>query len=213
MEHVIFSLVQDDGLREAYGWHKGYAAANHHILAKTWPQYESIVASGHMWIAKDGKGEIHAMAYAVLDGETWEIGGLMVAVQEGRRGIGTAIIFITLGHLLFEENPLADRKRVIAHAHAQNEKPLKLIEELLRFEKTQDVKIPKDMLPGLLADPDGFIRGSEFSLRIPDTLKALAEWSSTWKGCLNDGTRASVDLRDGITFDMWAEAFLSMQSA
>jgi hypothetical protein len=118
---------------------------------------------------------------------------------------------IWLGHLLFEESPLSFGKTIVAHAHAQNPKPLAIIQDVLQFQKTADVKIPKEKLPGLLADEEGFVRGSEFMLQRPATLDALAAWSREWKRELNDGSSANIDLREGVTLNMWADAFLAMR--
>lgn len=210
MADVSFSLVQEHELPMAYGWHRGFAAGNHFLLPKPAPKYRAIVESGHLWVAKDEQGDIQAMSYAVLDGDHWELGGLMVAVQEFGRGLGSTIFRITLGHLLFEEDPLSSDKKIITHVHAQNKKPLNIIQGLLQFQKTDDVEIPKHLVPGLLADDDGFVRGSEFGLVKSAPLTALAEWCRNWTGQLNDGSKAHIDLRDGVTMDMWADAFLSM---
>lgn len=212
MDAVTFSLVQHQDLDVAYGWHRGFVASNDFLLAKPFPQLQEIARSGNLWVAKNSRtGDIQAMAYAVLDGNTWEIGGLMVAIQEANRGLGTTIFSIALGHLLVEENPLAEGKQVVAHAHAQNPMPRGIIGGRLKFETLRDVAIPKEDLPGLRADDDGFVRGTEFGLKRPETLDALADWANGWNGVLRDGSPAELVLREGVTMQLWRDVFLAMR--
>lgn len=212
MDAVTFSLVQHQDLDVAYGWHRGFVARDDFLLAKPFPQLQAIARSGNLWVAKNSRtGDIQAMAYAVLDGDVWEIGGLMVAVQETGRGLGTTIFSITLGHLLVEEDPLASGQRVVAHAHAQNPMPRGIIQDRLKFETLREVEIPKGLVPGLRADADGFVRGTEFGLKRPETLDVLADWANGWNGVLRDGSPAELVLREGVTMQLWRDVFLAMR--
>ena len=151
------------------------------------------------------------MAYAVLERDAWEVGGLMVAIQEAGRGLGTAIFSITLGHLLIEEDPLRNGKGVVAHAHAKNQMPRGIIQNLLKFETLNQVKIPKEDLQVPLADDEGYVRGTEFGLKRPETLDALAAWADGWSGMLRDGSPAKLVLREGVTMKLWRDVFHAMR--
>ena len=207
---VQFCPVNPSEGREAYRWHRGYAASNDHLFPRTWPAYERMANDGQVWCAKDEEGDFLALAYSTLDGDAWEVGGLMVAVQEKGKGIGSIIARLTLGHLLFEEDPLGNGQRVIAHIHALNDEPRHLFEDVLKFSITNRVCIPVSELPGLKANADGYVEGDELGLVNPQTLTDLASWCRAWKDRLKDGRAAAIVLRDGISLEMWADAFDDM---
>jgi hypothetical protein len=209
---VWFYLLDPLEGREAYRWHRGYVASDNHLFPRTWPAYERMASNGQVWCAKDSNNDYLALAYSTIEDDAWEIGGLMVAVQEKEKGIGSIIARLTLGHLLFEEDPLGNGKRVIAHVHAQNNAPRKLLEGALKFKKTATVLIPGSELPGLMTNSNGDVEGDVLSLVSSDTLLDLADWCRNWKGKLKDNRKAQIDFRDGISLQIWANAFDDMAS-
>lgn len=121
---------------------------------------------------------------------------------------------LTLIHALLEEHLISDPDvRVVAHVLSSNQMPRGIIERDLRFKRLDaPVEIPGSDLPGLRADPDGIIRGHEFELVKPDTLQALAAWARSWTGELPDGDFADVELRGGLTIDIWRQALDELAS-
>jgi hypothetical protein len=136
----------------------------------------------------------------------------MVAVQEREKGVGSTIMRLTLGHLLFEEDPLDRGESVIAHVHAENPQPRPIIQHALKFRLTQRIKVPGSDLPGLKTNAAGDVEGDEFELVKPDTLNALGQWCEAWNGTLKDGRDAQILLPPRTSLRMWASAFRDMGS-
>ena len=136
----------------------------------------------------------------------------MVANQERRKGVGSIIARLTLGHVLFEEDPLDRGEPVIAHVHAENLEPRPIIENVLKFRLARKIKVPGERLPGLRTNAAGEVEGDEFELVRPDSLHALAEWCNTWNGKLSDGRKVKILLSPGTSLNKWARAFRDMAS-
>ena len=206
---VTFAHVEPDEAWGVFQWHRGFAAADNHLFPRTWEHYEALANDSQVVKASDERGLL-GLAYYALDGSCWEVGGLMVAASKRGSGVGATLMRVTLGHLLFEENPLERGESVIAHVHRDNAKPRTIIEEHLRFQFTKHIQARSSDLPGLSADPDGFVYGDEFELSLPASLEALAVWCDSWRGVLLDGSSATIELRDGISLEVWSAAFRDM---
>jgi hypothetical protein len=113
--------------------------------------------------------------------------------------------------MLINEQPLSWRlvPQIVAHVLASNDAPRRIIPET-GFAHHRSVEIPAERLPGLKADADGFVRGDEFHLQIPEALYDLANWFDSWDGKLLDGTDSSLDLLPGVTLADWAAALRDM---
>jgi hypothetical protein len=207
---VELSLIDPMEGREAYQWHRGFAASNDCIFPRTWEEYKAIADSGQVWCARNEKRDLLALAYFRLDGGQWEVGGLMVAVQERGNGLGALIMRLTLGHLLFVEDPLARQEPIIAHVHVENAEPRLIIEHALKFRFTQRIKKSGSELPGLRTNAAGDVEGDEFELVRPDTLIALTKWCDRWDGKLKDGQDVQILLSPDTSLQMWAAAFRDM---
>ena len=209
---VQFSIVDPGKCREAYQWHRGFAASNDCIFPRSWESYEQLADEGRVWCAQNDRGDFVALAYFDFDNSRWEIGGLMVATQERRKGIGSIIARLTLGHILFEEDPLGRGETIIAHVHAENLEPRSTIANVLRFRQSKHIKLPGALLPGLRTNIAGEIEGDEFETVRPDSLLALSQWCNTWDGKLKDGREVKVLLSPGTSLNLWAKAFREMAS-
>jgi hypothetical protein len=131
----------------------------------------------------------------------------MVAVPVRGQGLGSTIMRLTLAHILIEESLLAiPGIRIVAYVHTANEMPQGIIEGALQFKHSRDVEIPAGDLPGLKADEDGMVRGSEFEISLPDTVVALAKWAREWKGKIGDDGTADIELRPGVSMSDWANS-------
>jgi Acetyltransferase (GNAT) family len=209
---ITFATVALDESREAYQWHRGFSSSNDSLFPRSSQIFEAIVMDGYAWSAKDEKGDYLALAYACLDTQysVWELGGLMVARSERGKGVGSALTRLTLGHLLFEENPLELNQTIITHVLKDNSDPRNLIQHGLKFRFVSHLRIPAHELPGLRANSEGFIEGDEFQFVIPDSLIALLEWLGSWDGQLKNKERANIILRPKISLENWAAAFRDM---
>ncbi len=207
---ITFRRVPPDDRYEAYQWHRGFAAGDDHLFPRAKSDYGELVLSGAVWCTVTASNDYCAMAYYAEDDDAWEVGGLMVSESERGRGVGSILMRLALGTVLTEQDPLNSGERVIAHVHAENDKPRGLIEHSLKFAYSKSVKIPGSQLPGLRTDDEGYVNGDEFELTVPGSLEALAEWCEGWSGELKDGTPASISLPRGQTLDGWASDLREM---
>lgn len=212
---ILFSAISHDDCMGAYQWHRGFTAANDALFPRNEEQFQDLVMHGSVWAACATSGEYLAQAYANFDEQSLEceIGGLMVAKQAQGMGLGATIMRLALAHALVEEDILSiDGARVVAHVLKSNPEPRKIITDKLLFKLAKTVEIPGDALPGLRADPDGIIRGDEFEISLPESLESLAQWAQGWNDSLNGDGQALIDLRDGVSMDLWAEALRDIAS-
>jgi len=204
---LTFEIVDPSRGLEAFNW---FAAANNHLFPRTWDQYSTLAEQGRIICARENNGNFVGLSYFNLEHDEWEIGGVMVSRNYLGLGIGSILMRLTLGHILFEENPLDAGETIIAHVHSENNDPRKIIEAVLNFRHRKIVEIDGSRLPGLKTDKDGKIRGDKFEITIPDSLNMLAKWCSEWKGVLKNKKTANIVLREGITLQLWATAFSEM---
>lgn len=205
-----FRLVDPELGSLVYQWHRGFAAANDNLFPRPWGVYEKLAGEGRIWCVQDHKGNYVGLSYFHLDGAVWEVGGLMVDTRERKTGVGSILARLTLGHLLFEEDPLRRGERVVVHVHAENEAPRVLIEKVLKFRHHGRVSVLGSELPGLKTNAEGFVEGDEFEMNCPETLVALADWCDGWTGALKDGRQVQITLAPRTSLSLWAEAFRDM---
>lgn len=209
---ISLAVIAPNESREAYQWHRGFSGSNDSLFPRRDHIFRKIVADGHVWSARDERGDYVGLAYAHLDDQqsTWELGGLMVVKSQQGKGLGSVLMRLTLGHLLFEETPLAQGQKIIAHVLKDNADPRRIIQDRLKFKFISPLRIPASELPGLRANAEGLVEGDEFHIVVPESLIALAEWVEIWKSKLNNGEETKIILRPDISFKEWAIAFRSM---
>ncbi len=210
---IRLSLVDPEEGRDAWLWHSGFCASNDLVFPRTLDDYGRLAKDGQIWAAKDEKGKYLALSYFQLgrsekyEREAWEIGGLMVANSQRKRGLGRTITCLTLGHVLTQYDPIAAGVTVVAHVHADNKPgPRPIFEGFLKFTHAKVVAIPGKLLEGLRTNNDGFVEGDEFELSRPATIKTLAGWCRDWKDELKDGEPATVDWGLEGSPELWAKA-------
>jgi GNAT superfamily N-acetyltransferase len=206
---IRFRLVDPSEYRLVFQWHSGFAAANDALFPQPVAVFKQMVEDRQLWCAEDAaSGEYLGLAYAYFDSDQncWEIGGLMVAAKSRGTGIGSTIMRLALGHLLFEEDPIDRGQDVIAHVLEGNRDPRAIIEECLRFRRSKSVVVPGSKLPGLRVNEEGNVVGDEFAMDRKETLVALASWCGRWSGKMKDGTSASIDFMEGISLAEWERA-------
>jgi len=206
---IHFHRVRPDDRYEAYQWHRGFTAGDAHLFPRGRSDYAELALSGAVWCAVTDN-DYCAMAYYAEDNDAWEVGGVMVAENQRGNSVASTLARLVLGTVLTEHDPLNSGERVIAHVHAENDSPRKLIKHCLKFVKSKSVRIHGSLLPGLRTDDDGYVIGDEFELSVPGSLEALAEWCDAWDDELKDGTPASINLPRGQTLDGWASDFREM---
>lgn len=207
---IVIDIVDPSMGRDAFEWHRNFASGNAHLFPRTWNQFEALADQGRIISARETNGNYVGLAYFIFEDDKWEIGGLMVSERYRGVGLGSTLMRVTLGHLLFEEDPLDRGEAVIAHVHAENNDPRGIIEKALKFALQNSIMVEGAKLPGLKTDEHGIVHGDEFQLTIPNTLHALADWCTAWPGALKNGQTTYIELRLGITLELWAEAFRNM---
>lgn len=208
---VRFGIVGRQDAREAYQWHRGFAANYEFIFPRPWEKYESLVVDRQIWCARNENGDFLASAYFAFDEGKWEIGGVMVAKPERGKGVAGVLARLTLAHVLVMETPLKRGHPIIAHIHADNQEPRVLFTQALKFQMpAKPQEFPGEHLPGLKQNDRGKVEGFELTFTIPDTLNALVEWFNRWKLKLKDGREACVELPEDFTLAMWSDALRDM---
>ena len=206
---ILFSAIDYEECSDAYNWHRGFSGANDALFPRQHDDFQTMVYDGRVWAARDAGGDYLALAYSSYDEAKLEceIGGLMVAAQARKKGLGLMMMRLALTHALLEEDLLSQGEvRIVAHVLASNEAPRGIIQDGLRFKHASVVEIDGAQLPGLRADPDGKIRGDEYELAKPDSLIALAEWAHGWTGFLPNAETADIDFRSGVDIAVWRKA-------
>ena len=145
---VEFSVVDPAQGHEAYQWHRGFAASNDCLFPRPRAAFERMADDGQLWCARNDAGDYIGLAYSCFDTGKWEVGGLMTAIQERGKGVGSIIMRLTVGHVLFGGDPLDQGESVIAHVHADNRDPRPIIERALKFRLSQRIKVPGSLLAG-----------------------------------------------------------------
>jgi hypothetical protein len=208
---VVLAHVAPENAREAFYWHRGFSAADENLFPRNWDQYALLAENNQLVCARDNDDYVGLCYYAQDEDQgRWEIGGLMVAANQRGKALGSTLTYVTLGHLLVDEQPLARGESVISHVHRDNNAPRNVIIGQLKFAYRRSIEVSGRLLPGLKTDADGVVHGDEFELTKPETLLALADWCGAWAGKLRDGTPARIELREGLTLDLWSEAFREM---
>lgn len=206
---LLFSAIEYDDCTSAHAWHESFAESHEALFPRPFDDFEQMVMCGSVWAARSTSGEFVAQAYSCYDEarKECEIGGLMVSPDVRGQGVGGTIMRLALAHTLVEEDILAvPDVRIVAHVLRSNQMPRSIIEKKLLFEIDKKVKIPADELPGLKAEEDGFVHGDEYLISLPETPLTLADWAEQWHDQVNGGSDAVIDLRSGVSMQMWAAA-------
>ena len=205
---ITFSVVPSGRGLEAYQWHRGFAAQNPHILPRPWEDYKAYAEEEQVWCARTGSGDFLGLAYCAFDRGTWELGGLMVAASERKSGLGSTLVRLALGHLLFQEDPLNFDHEIIAHVHAENVDVIPLAEKVLGFRNVGTVEHEWYDTSGRNAPRR--VSGYKFQFNSPSSLIMLAEWCETWDNKLFDGRATEIVFAQNQNLKVWAAAFRDM---
>ncbi len=204
---VVFSWFTDlNAAVLAHEWHLNFAAGNSYVFPRTREEFFQLVDSGQVVVARCGD-EILGMAYYCLDGADWEVGGLMVSPKARGCGIGQTLVRVTLGHLLFQEDPLHYRRRVIAHVHAENPEPRPIFEKSLGFKKIDTVTLTKEQARGLKANTAGEVIGDVYAINSIEPITSMLVWSTAWNDKLKDGGPARINFGQLYSMEHWKAAF------
>lgn len=207
---ITFKFIPSTEVEKAFQWQKRFAADNSYIFPRKIEDYKRFAEDNWLWGAVDEEGEYLGFVYYMLENDVWEIGGLMVSEMARGCGVGSTLMMIALSNTLIYEDPLSCGKRVIAHVHAENDMPRKIIEKALRFKNIGQIEVDGKYLPGLKVDARGKVVGTEYELCLPDSLNALSDWCFRWKGSLKNNIPAKIELLEGVTLDDWAKDFRRM---
>jgi hypothetical protein len=205
---VRFSIVPQKRGREAYQWHRGFAANNDYMLPRPWDQYKSFADEGQLWCARSDTGDFLGLAYYAFDVATWELGGLMVASGQRKNGLGSTLIRLVLGHLLYSENPISRNEIVKTYIHVDNVRVIPLAEKVLGFRKIRTVQ--RQWYGTMPGSPAVTATGDECHLANPESLHMLADWCDEWED--TDAARIIFpQKRQSLT--LWARAFRQMTAS
>ena len=189
---------------------EAFAAANDALYPRSASDFERFANDGQLWCAILDN-EFAGLTYSNLDltAREWEIGGLMVDTRHWGKRIGSTLMRLTLGHLLFSEDPVKLGHNVVAHVHKENSKPRPIIEQCLKFKYAKSIKVHGSLLSGLRADSEGYVHGDEYHMSHLETLNALASWCESFNTASMNESMTEIQLMPRITLADWALAFRS----
>jgi len=199
----IFSQIPDTIAAEAFAFFQSVASVDPHMMPRSEGEIQEFANRGELFGVRNAEsGALVAMAYATLEEgkREWEFGGLIVADNVQKLGIGTTLAGFTLCSLIANERPWYRGDTIITHVHEANPDP----RNLLNGWGFQPIEGPdgKTILKGEMAPPsmkrnaEGNVVGDKF--RLPRAaVRKLANWiNKEFQGVLRDGkTRAIFEVR------------------
>lgn len=209
-EAFTFSRVPIPDARKAFAFHRRISDRDSYIWPRTEVDIRRYSEEGFLFQARrDSTGEIVGLCYSMLEDECWEVGGLAVHASVRGRGIGAVLVRFALVHTLALQQPWADanRQRVIAHVHEENDSPRRIL-EAAGFEVVRSIEVPGAQAPaGMKLNAAGNLPGDELEFRA-NGLRKLSAWldASVDGGLLRNasatlefGIYAVADLRTALT--------------
>jgi hypothetical protein len=207
---IEYCIVPRKRGREAYQWHRGFAAHNDFILPRPWHEYKSFADEGQLWCARTDSGDFLGLAYYAYDARAWELGGLMVASSKRSVGLGSTLARLVLGHLLYNEDPTSRGEIVMTRIHVDNAEVIPLAEKVLGFRKKPGT-VQREWSGKTPESPAVIKTGYEFHLVKPDTLLMLADWCDESEDTFGEGKPARILFSQRRqTLRHWAVAFREM---
>lgn len=136
---------------EAFAFHLTVAQTDEHIWPRTSQDLQHFAEEGLLFGARRADTttqELVALCYVKREGESeYEIGGLAVASEFQKIGIGTLLIRFALAHVIVYESPLQNQESIVAFVHESNNSPRGLL-KILGFEQTgSPVEVPGATAP------------------------------------------------------------------
>ena len=202
----VAKVISSDAA-DAFRFHKAVAADNSHIWPRTEAQIQEYTNDGCLFgVWRTDNDELVALVYVVLDGNTWELGGLTVdgSVQKG--GIGTTLARFALAHTMAYEQPWEYGQELIAYVHEANQDPRNLLDRL-GFKFVERIEIPDDDAPASMKrNTAGKLVGDKFHFT-QEGLQKLSHWfNEEFNGTLRSSNTA-------VKFDLGPSSFEYLKQA
>jgi GNAT superfamily N-acetyltransferase len=195
----IFLQIPTTSAEEAFAFHLSIASSNEHIWPRTEEQIKQFSDDGELFGVREAtSGEFVALCYATLEGNEWELGGLLVADSVQGLGLGTALVRFALAYTIATQRPWFYGQEVIAHVHEANQDPRNLLKRV-GFEQFDKVEIPGDQAPASMKrNAEGKLVGDKFRFP-PHAVAELSRWfNEDFRGTLADGaTQIIFEARTG----------------
>ncbi len=197
-----FFQVDSQGAPAAYAFHKSFAD-NRHIWLRTEEQIKSYAEQGELLaVAEMRSRKFVGLCYSILEGDSWEIGGLTVIDTHRKLHLGSCLVNFALAYTLVYSSPWDNGQSIIAHVHEGNEKPRNV---LLRagFKFLRKIEAPDNAPASMERNAHGKVVGDEFVFP-PASTKTLSRWfRSEFNGILADGSsKAEFDFGPGSLDDV-----------
>ncbi|HEX3104998.1 MAG TPA: GNAT family N-acetyltransferase [Terriglobales bacterium] len=205
----VISRVPIHELEAAFKFHRDFASANSHIWPRSPEEFKQLAREGSLFgVRIAASGEYVGLCYSDLKeaDRVWEVGGLMVASEARKRGIGTLLARFVLVHTFAWSRPFRNSQEVIAMVHEANQDPRQIVEDLgFVFVKSEEV--PEEIIPkSMKRNPEGKLVGHRFRFT-DDGLRELERWSretldldlETAQARLDLGAATLDELKDALT--------------
>lgn len=193
----LFSLIPGSAGSTAYYFHRQFASSNPHIFPRSEFEIRQFADNGELYgVRAAHSGDLVGICYAhhkldLSNGEKEaEVGGLVVASEVGRMGIGTVLIEFALAHELAFNQPWKNGEELVGYVREGNKAPLKLL-RTLGFEFVTKVRIKAP--PSMACDQDGYVTGDKFRFGV-EGLHRLNLALSSLHATLAKGIKAKFNL-------------------
>lgn len=164
---LTLRTAQDVDLQDVYAL--VFENPEKHIRKLAREDIGTLIGEGVLWIARDHEGRLVGCCYVKVPLTTEaemppaEYGGAFVRAEHRGLGIGEALARLAIARFMWDNDP-ESLPALIAHVHAENEKPRTVLAKL-GFRLDKRIKVPEG-LPGFEHMPkasDGFVHGDEFA--------------------------------------------------
>jgi len=193
-DQFTFFQVSSNIAAEAFAFHQSVSSTNEHIWPRTEEEIKAYSESGELFgVRQSQTGQFVGLCYSTLDEKTneWEVGGLTVAEKFQKFHLGSALVRFALAHTIAYYRPWKYGQRIIAHVHAENQKPRRLLERI-GFEFVEKVVVPGDLAPSSMKrNEEGKLCGDKFEYP-QKAIPELSEWFEREPQTLADGTSQAI---------------------
>jgi GNAT superfamily N-acetyltransferase len=188
----VFFQVSSAFAREAFAFHQSVSSSNEHIWPRTEAEIERFSEQGELFgIRGASSGEFVGLCYATLEGEEWEIGGLIVSKAAQDLGLGTVLVRFALAHTIAYNRPWFYGQKIIAHVHEANADPRNIIGRI-GYKHICQIEVPAEKAPpSMKRNEEGKLIGHKFEFP-QESLPALLRWFEEFDGTLRDRTTPAI---------------------
>lgn len=195
-------------VEEALAFHRAHATGPY-----LWPRSEDQLreyAEDELLVGawETNTGAMVGLCYSKWDPDenVWEAGGITVHGDHQGQRLGPTLFRIALGSTLVNEQPWKSGHAIIAHVHANNDSPVRMMQSLGFFEHgTPVVTTAGGNVPANMELIGGYLIGRVFWFSAKG-MDNLCTWFQRFDGRLTETTNARLDFGQPGNEGRWLQA-------